>query len=257
MNDDRLNYFRFHNKQWSEISKRDRQAFSHTILASTQLTNDVFLNDDMLCWFRSFSFLDDPELRSAIGDSEILRARWWRVHVLCWAANTAMLIDREADHVDIGCYDGKTVETMMKYCGFADSGVWNSETKRFHGKTWWCYDIFDEPPEESRKTWHGPALEAIVRARLGERARVIRSDGSTCPEMPENISFCQTDVNSAEAEETWLAHVYPRLVPGAIVVHDDYGWTRYAESKRVIDEFLRKRGHRVLELPTGQGMWIR
>ena len=63
---------------------------------------------------------------------------------------------------------------------------------------------------------------------------------------------------SADAELAALDVLWDRMVPGAILILDDYGWSGYyAEQKFREDVFFEERGYRVVELPTGQGMVIK
>ena len=54
-----------------------------------------------------------------------------------------------------------------------------------------------------------------------------------------------------------LEVLFERISPGGMVVFDDYGWAGYRDQKLAVDEFMRDRGHAVLELPTGQGLILR
>ena len=54
-----------------------------------------------------------------------------------------------------------------------------------------------------------------------------------------------------------LEHVYDRLVPGAVVVFDDYGWKGYEDQRRTVDEFLIDRSETIIALPTGQATFLR
>ena len=50
-------------------------------------------------------------------------------------------------------------------------------------------------------------------------------------------------------------HFWPRLVSGAVIVLDDYGYSDdYLRQKRAFDAFAGKNGVQVLLLPTGQGL---
>jgi hypothetical protein len=53
----------------------------------------------------------------------------------------------------------------------------------------------------------------------------------------------------AAAEFLW-----PRLVPGAFVLLDDYGWAAHVNQKHAWDGFAEKHGVMILPLPTGQGL---
>jgi hypothetical protein len=63
-------------------------------------------------------------------------------------------------------------------------------------------------------------------------------------------------MNAPYAQKGALEFLFERLSPGAFVVFDDYGWVLYHREKEVADDFFSGRGHKVLELPTGQGLVI-
>jgi O-methyltransferase len=211
----------------------------------------AFLADDLLAWFRTLGFLDEPQFVQACGEhasDPVIRARIWRVHTLCWAARSCLGI--EGDYVDLGCYDGKTVEIIARYLGFAQQG-----------RRYYVYDLFDNPPEEARKVAHGPGLQGPVEDRLRGFGD-IRVVGGRLPEsleaaMPARIAFAQLDLNSADAELACLERLFERLSPGAILVLDDYGFVRYRESHAREKAFFGARSTPVLELPTGQGLVVK
>lgn len=210
----------------------------------------AFLADEMLVWFRTLGFLgDEPFVRACLPHLEdgVIRARIWRVYVLCWAARSCLALP--GDYVDLGCYDGKTVEIIARYLEF-----WGT------GRDYWVYDAFDNPPEESRKL-HGPHLHAEVEKRLRPlgRFRVIQglAPGSFVQGLPQRIAFAQLDLNDAQAELACLETIYDRVVRGGMLVLDDYGLARYRRSHEEEKRFFAARGEQVLELPTGQGLVLK
>ena len=211
----------------------------------------AFLADELMVWFRSPGFLGEDDFLAACGpyaDDPLIRARIWRVYTLCWAARSCLALP--GDYVDVGCYDAKTVEIIMRYVGFSAAR-----------RCYYLYDLFDDPPAESRKALHGPQLAEQVRARtaaLGE----VRVVAGRLPEafgeaLPERIAFAQIDLNDAQAELGCLGPVVERMVSGALLVLDDYGFARYRESQAREKAFFRAMGESVLELPTGQGLFIK
>lgn len=211
----------------------------------------AFLADETLVWSRVLGFLRDPRFVEACApyaSDAVIGARIWRVYTLCWAADACRTL--EGDYADVGCYDGATVEIMARYAGFASLP-----------KTWYLYDLFDNPPEESRKRGHGPQLHAEVEARLRPlgRFRVIAGEvpGSFAQGFPERIAFAQVDLNAAAPELASLERLYERMVPGGMIVLDDYGFARYRESHEAEQRFFAARGDSVLELPTGQGLFVK
>ena len=75
---------------------------------------------------------------------------------------------------------------------------------------------------------------------------------------PEAISFMHIDLNNAAGELAALEVLFDRLVPGGIVVMDDYEWAGiYRAQKKAEDPWFQARGYRLFPLPTGQGMLIK
>ena len=108
---------------------------------------------------------------------------------------------------------------------------------------------------------HGAGLYEQVKKRFADLPNVTVTKGSV-PEVLhtvalEKISFLHLDINSAAAEIGALELLFDRVVPGGVVVLDDYGWIAYREQKAAEDPFFLDRGYRVMELPTGQGLLIK
>ena len=61
------------------------------------------------------------------------------------------------------------------------------------------------------------------------------------------IAFLHIDVDCYEPTAAALEHLFERVVPGGVVVFDDYG--RVAGASRAVDEFLRRHPH-ALEKPS-------
>lgn len=254
-------YFMTSNKEYLERPFTDKAVFSKfigsvraaaTISSANTAMGNAALVDDMFVWFRAVHFLKDPSFIEAMGplkDDYVLRARIWRVYTLCWAAKSCMALD--GDFLDIGCYDGKTVAVIDRYCGFSQQ----------EAKKYWLFDIFENPPVESRKVGHGPNLFDEVRAMFPDPRRfaVIKGpvpdtfEGS----LPEKIAFAQIDLNAAEPEHAALERIFDRIVPGGMIVFDDFGFSRYSKTRELEADFMARRGLTIFESPTGQGIFIK
>ncbi len=222
------------------------------MLGLNQAGSGAAVHDDMMVWYRNLGFLEDIDFIRAMGphaQDPILLARVWRIYTLCWAARNCLGV--EGDFVDLGCYDGKTVEVMERFCDF----------RKVPGKTWWLYDIFDNPPQEAKKSGHGPQLFDQVRGYFEPLGnfRVVKGAVPLSFEqgLPEKIAFAQIDLNAAEPELAVLPMVVERLVPGGMIVFDDFGFKRYRLSHIGEREFFRARGELVWESPTGQGLYVK
>ncbi len=122
-------------------------------------------------------------------------------------------------------------------------------------------DIFDDPPIEARKIEHGPGLHEKVCSRLAGLCdfEVIKGilPSSLIGKVPSNVSWAHIDLNDAEADASTFQAILPKLTKGAHVIFDDYGFSRYSDTKELIDRVISKeRLNPVVELPTGQGFYI-
>ncbi len=75
------------------------------------------------------------------------------------------------------------------------------------------------------------------------------------PASPESILFLHVDLNSSKPTQNTLEYFFPRLVPGGIILFDDYGWEAFADTKKVIDDFLKDKSGILLSFPTGQAIY--
>ena len=235
----------FH-KDYREMPPEKRQEIAETLqklmgLLGANVGGHSTLHDDLFVWFRNLFFTTDPRFEQACGTLDfVLRARLWRLYTLCWACEQAL---DKGDIVDIGTYDGKALEIVLRY---------QTSLPAVH-----AYDLFDDVPKEARKSDHGPELYERVKTRLAPfNATVHKGDIRNVTALPERIGFCQIDLNNAEAEGFIFPLVYNRLQPGSVVVFDDYGFRRYRESALTHQRFLEGK-EQVLELPTGQGLLVK
>lgn len=215
--------------------------------------NGIFTGDNLFTFGRNLSFLDDAEFMAAFdkhAETDIEKAVIWRYHVLCWAARNGMRL--EGDFVECACYKGTSARIVCDYLDFGNSG-----------KQYYLYDLFehDAGMDHHIMPEHGADLFGRVKQRFADLPNVHVTQGSV-PETlhqiaPEKIAFLHLDINSVAAEVGALEFLFDRIVPGGVIVLDDYGWLGYSAQKEAEDPFFAARGYRVLELPTGQGMVIK
>ena len=254
-------HFGLLNKQWNmppfdqEKPKSKFTGFIESakdIVEANQPHSSALLCDDMFVWFRNLGFLSDSKFIESMGEyiyDKGLCARIWRIYTLCWAANSCLGLD--GDYVDIGCYDGRTVEIIEKFCDF----------RHLESKKYFLYDIFDNPPSESKKSSHGPSLYSQVSNHFKQfdNFEVIKGavPDSFCKGLPEVIAFAQIDLNSAEADLGAFEAIYDRLTIGSIVVFDDFGFNRYSETYKMLSAFVNGKSQMIWESPTMQGIFIK
>lgn len=227
--------------------------------------------DHLAVWEKKPHFLDDPRFRAAyargvnsghafdfFGDGPDPHIEW-RVHVICWAASHALHLP--GDFVECGVNTGIFSLAACHYVDF------NATGKRF-----WLFDTFEGIPEEQmsareldlgrrdENAWYPPCWErAQANFAAFPNARLVRGKVPDTLDSVDIAAVCylSLDMNIAYPEQAAIEHFWPKLVPGAVVVLDDYGWRAYAEQKHALDAFAAARGVPILNLPTGQGLLIK
>jgi hypothetical protein len=216
------------------------------------LPEHIFLADDCFVVYRNLGFMTDEYFQRALVDSNVdpvILGRIWRLWTLCWAMHSRW--NTEGCMVDCGTYNGVALEVALRYSLYK-KGLWHRDII--------ACDIFDFPPDEARKADHGPDLHRAVTSRLSSvgEVKVLKGrlpDLLTTTSLP-SITWCQIDLNSAQADGETFAYILPKLTNGAIVIFDDYGFSRYADTQKRLDSILEANGGRILELPTGQGLYV-
>jgi O-methyltransferase len=235
---------------------RDTKMFSEGISAAiNSLSPDgIFAGDNLFTWSRNLGFLKDKEFAAAIDDNQPNAQELslvWRLHTLCWAARQCSRLS--GDFVEAGVYKGFTVKVICDYLNF-----------NAMDRSYYLYDVFYHSADMKHHALssHSEHLYDEVCARFQSYPRVKIVQGlvpeSFAKAMPEKIAFMHIDMNNADAEVAVLDALYERLVPGGMIVFDDYGWIFYEEQKLAEDAWLAKRCfERILELPTGQGLLVK
>lgn len=235
---------------------KDHQKLIHLVrdlLLSLKSTIGSFTGDNLITFDKNLSFLTDAAFMSAYranATTNVEKGIIWRTAVLAWAAKQGLRL--EGDFVECACYKGVSARILCEYLSFG------ALDRRYY-----LYDLFehDASMPHHAMTEHGEGLYAEVRRRFADMPNVIVTRGKA-PESfseaaPDKISFLHLDMNNAEAETAVLEALFDRVVPGAVIVLDDYGWLFYRRQKMAHDAWFGARGYSVLELPTGQGLVIK
>ena len=76
-------------------------------------------------------------------------------------------------------------------------------------------------------------------------------------EQPPSVVWLHIDLNSSLPTAAALRALFDRVVPGGVILFDDYGWGDYQETKHAADQFLAGKPGVLLPLPTGQAMFFK
>lgn len=227
---------------------QDRDAFlpaARQMMAAAGPAHGTFASDNLITFGRNLSFLRDPRLIGAWerhAEEHHEQGILWRTAVLLWAVRQGLRLDGAL--VECGVYRGTTARILVDA----------AEIER----PFFLYDTFETA--ERHLPALGPDLEPFVRERFADKPNVVITKGrvpESLANAPDKIAFMHIDMNSAKAEIGALDVLFDRMVPGALLVLDDFGWRLYREQFLVETDWFAARGYSVLELPTGQGLVIR
>ena len=158
--------------------------------------------------------------------------------------------------------DGDTAEAGV-YEGCASWIVCQARGRR---STHWAFDSFEglsAPSPRDGSFWSAGDLavsEASARELLEPLGAVVSK--GWIPEVfarsrIERLVFAHVDVDIYEPTLASFEYFYDLVVPGGLIVCDDYGFTPCAGAKEAVDEFMAARPESVIHSPTGQGIVIK
>ena len=183
----------------------------------------------------------------------------WRVYTCVWAAEHARLLD--GDFVECGVNSGIMSRAICEYLDFA------SLPKRF-----FLFDTFQGIPEEQaspEEREHARSKNLrIYRECYAETKQTFAPFPNVTlvrGKVPETlatvdiakVAYLSIDMNLVLPEIAALEFFWERLVPGGIVVLDDYAFAGHRQQHEAIDAFAARRGVPVYTSPTGQGVILR
>jgi len=219
-------------------------------------------NSDGLITFHNIDCLSSPEFLSAYKAGEALGS-WkgadirWRAYICSWFSRHCMSLD--GDFVECGVNKGGMALTNIKYSNIDKSS-----------KQYYLFDTYDglhenlftkEEKEIGVQPGRYESCFEQVLSTFKEYSNVVLVKG----EVPETLSqvsidqvaYLSIDMNCVVPEIEALQFFWDKLVLGAVVVLDDYGWPNHYLQKKAFDSFAVSKNIRICQLPTGQGLIIK
>ncbi|GIE32654.1 hypothetical protein Ait01nite_056990 [Actinoplanes italicus] len=192
-----------------------------------------------------------------------------KLNALVYAVRYVVRHKIPGDIVECGVWRGGSMLAIAKTL------IENGDT----GRELHLYDTFEgmsEPTEHDKRHDGKPAADMLaasdktagvwayasfedVQATMAESAypaeRIHYYKGKvedTIPgDIPAQISILRLDTDWYESTRHELEHLWPRLVPGGVLLLDDYGW--WDGAKRAVDEWLEEVNPRLLLLRMDEG----
>lgn len=220
---------------------------------------------------RSFSACDE-RLASLIASKEVnltqfraegvnaeVAALKWRHYFVHWTAATACQIstEREKNFVELGVCDGLTAWYA------ADARRQIGCDGQFYLYDAWAgmrSDLLTSSEKTSEGSYAFLNVENTKRnLALSGASDFVFNKGylpesfSTCPN-PESVAWLHIDLNSALPTIASLAYFWEKMLPGGIILFDDFAWPGYEDTRQQIEAWCEKRNIDVMQIPTGQAL---
>lgn len=213
--------------------------------------------DGMKLWNKNLKSLNEPRFVAAYDLSIPPDIRiQYRAYICCWAASYAAKIP--GDFVECGVNKGWLSQTICRYLDFNSLG-----------KSFYLFDTFNGIPSEQitaseaerAALHHYPDCFEEARRSFSEfpKAKLVRGKipGTLNDAVIEKVSYLSIDMNIEKPERDAIEFFWPKIVPGGVVVLDDYAFGGYEKQHDSMDEFAEKVGANILTLPTGQGLIVK
>lgn len=229
--------------------------------------------DRLLTLDKLAAFKDDPRFQKATQDCASATGAnqysspdgiAWRLNTLVWAARCALKIP--GDFVECGVFEGDMswVVTEMVDLDGAQKTFCLFDTFEGFARQYSSAADFPDAPEffdRAHAIYSRAGLYDEVRRRFSKKPYVKIIKGvvpdSLHASAPSTIAYLHVDMNSPAPEIRALDVLFDRVVPGGVIILDDYGWILHKTQKEAADRFMSARGYDILELPTGQGLAIK
>lgn len=232
---------------------KEPEIFKDLMQTAAKMTMGYHFADNMFVFQRNNSMFRDKEFMNSWQTNIVSnndKGIVWRRYILAMAGFHCSHLD--GDFVECGAYEGVGAKTVLDYIG--------GPTFK---KTFWLYDIFEHNKEMLNHAMasHGKQLYSKVKKRFKGYPNVKIFKG-LLPEVleqgcPEKIAYLHIDLNQAPAEISTLDALFERVVPGGMIILDDYEMLFYRAQKFAEDDWFSKRGYKVFPLPTSQGFVIK
>jgi len=71
---------------------------------------------------------------------------------------------------------------------------------------------------------------------------------------PESLAWIHIDLNSSIPTIASLDYFWDRLLPGGLVLLDDFAWPGYEDTRTEVEKWCERQGLDILQFPTGQAL---
>jgi hypothetical protein len=214
----------------------------------------------------------DKELMSHIASRKVILTQFqqssvsievaqlsWRHYIVYWSGTVASRIagDKSRNFVEMGVCDGLTAwyasrarQNLSCDGEFFLYDAWEgmrpdllTESER---KSAGSYSFLDIENTKRNLDLCGDDKFVFVKGYIPESFAHSRN--------PEQIAWMHIDLNSSIPTLASLDFFWDRLVPGGIVLLDDFAWPGYEDTRAEVEKWCQARSLDIFQFPTGQAL---
>jgi O-methyltransferase len=216
-------------------------------------------SEDGMRLYKNCDFMNQPDFKNAyalaLKQQPGTKMRW-RAHVTQWAGFHAAKLD--GDFVETGVNRAFLSTSVMSYVNF----------QALTNRKFYLFDTFEGlvpelvgPDEKAAFKNEYSCTYDFVSEAFKDYHNVIVVKGIVPDSLSaveiHKVAYLSVDMNCAMPERAALEYFWPKIVPGGIIILDDYAWPGRQPQKKSADEFAASVDVRVLSLPTGQGVILK
>jgi O-methyltransferase len=235
-----------------------------TVVIDGYFSGDVTYATDNLVTSNNCDFINEPRFKKAYNAAAKTNpwpgfTLYWRVYIVCWFADHVKHLD--GDFVECGVNTGAYSRAVIDFIDFATLN-----------KTFYLLDTFeglvDEQISESEKEVGIDKIYAgLYRNVYGEvketfapfNVKIIKGmvPATLTQVDSQKICYLSIDMNVTEPEIAAVNYFWDCIVPGGVIILDDYGFSHHINQKLAFDNLAKEKDVQILTLPTGQGIIIK
>jgi O-methyltransferase len=254
----------FHKVMW--IAKNFRAIHYYAELKRPELNHfhgPITYDTDSLKTSNNCDFIHEARFAKAYAEAAATKP-WegftlqWRTYIVCWFADHVK--DLEGDFVECGVNTGAYAKAVISYVDF-----------NHLNKTFFLLDTFEgmveamvsEPERKAGvSSYFGSYKNVYDQVRntfAADRVKIIK--GAVPETLPQctaqKIAYLSIDMNCVAPEIAAAHYFWDKLVPGGVMILDDYGFPQHINQKIAFDQFAKEKGVEILCLPTAQGIVLK
>lgn len=259
-------FIKVHARKWQWIfrnyGKVNQQA---QVIDHSHYAGPITYDTDSITTSNNADFIKDPRFARAYEESVKTKkgvgiSLQWRTYIMCWLADHVKGL--EGDFVECGVDTGAYSRAVVEYTDFNKTG-----------KTLWLMDTFEGlvaglVTEEELKAGIEKYMDKYKTKGLYDQVKETFKDfrtevikgmiPDTLPQCKaQKICYLSIDMNCVAPEIAAAEYFWDKIVPGGVIILDDYGFPAHILQKQAFDEFAKRKNISILSLPTGQGIILK